>query len=96
MPRMAKRTTKARKPVEFNSEELISSVALGPTEEWRLLSYCFRGHAMVNLRKFRLMRGAWVHTSSGFLMSEKSFIEVASLVRLGAEMIEAATPPPET
>lgn len=94
---MTARNPRPKKPVVIEGERLIASVGLNPTEEFRLLEYSYRGKPMVNLRRYRLHRGQgqWVHTGTGFMLSEVNFLEVASLVALGAEIIAHSPRQPE-
>lgn len=88
---MTKREAKNHR-IEMNAEQLIGYISLGQGEEVRLLSHRFREQTIINLRRFRFVRGAWSHTTSGIMLGEKAFLEVAALIKLAAEEIERTEP----
>jgi hypothetical protein len=85
---------KAPQPVFFTEEKFFGSVPLGPKEEIRVSTHAFRGKIIVNIRKHRLIRSGWVHTTIGIMLGSVVFLDL--LDALAALAIELEVGNPET
>jgi hypothetical protein len=90
--REAQKSEQQRHPVQMDGEHLLGTTPIGPQAEFRVYAHYFKKKPIYNLRKFRFVRNAWVHTLSGLMVGEVAFLEIVDLLKTVAGEIEAKAP----